>query len=344
MGALALAYRRGIMLVMIRRLPSGSYNGPSSRLKSKLPHQTATKFIMIGIDAANRLIYEGATHYGYGVWPAPFIGPATLIADAGDWPGIPNTVTFGPRSFVFREDSFDAVTRIKRGRIYQAGDSQPIEWHVQQHPAYHEEVGNRDQGGRFRKMLDTFHISRLSRAFTSNPDFIVAIGAGDAVSLWSVLLVERNFIGEDVLTLRARSTLGVLPPLAAGRVPPEALSRVTAALEAVADTAYRAGATSVIDRCRDAAQVVLAEWFAQHAGEPAATMPDLSALAAKIETKRPECRVIVSAARIIARLHARGKPNEQVRLDVRPPIESDASVAIELVGLLLHEVGWSRSV
>lgn len=298
---------------------------------------------MIGVDSHNRLVYEGSTHYGHGVWPTPFIAPAFLIKADEDWLAMPQIEDFGPLSLVFREDSFDAVTRVRRGRLYQAGNSQPAEWHVQQHPAFHEDVGSRDSAGRLRKTLHTFHIYRgLASAARENPALAIVIGAGDSLSLWSVVLVERNFIGEDLLTLRARSTLGVLPALIDMRVPQEALARTRACLEAVTDAVYRAGPTSVIDRCRDAAQAILAAWLARELGASEQAMPDLAALARRIETIAPERQVLACGAKVIARLHARGKPNEQLKRSIPAPTEADAAAAVALLGLIMRELGWGE--
>jgi hypothetical protein len=299
---------------------------------------------MIGIEPHNRLVYEGATYYGYGVWPAPYISPAFLIKSEADWSSIPATSDLGPLTFVFREDSFDAVTRVRRGRLYQAGNSQPQEWHVQPHPAYKEEVGvDADHGGRLRKSLHTFHVFRgLAKTFGGNSELAIAIGSGDSISLWSILMIERNFIGEDLITMKARSTLGLLPPLAKNDIPIGSLARVESAIFKVADAAHRESPTSIIDRCRDAAQVVLAAWFAPLTNKIEADMPDLAKLAAAIEKAYPARLILNSSAKIIARLHARAKPNVQLENNIPAPGEWEAQTAVSLLATLLLEIGWAK--
>jgi len=265
-----------------------------------------------------------------------------LIEADSDWSRISSVPTFGPLSFVFREDTFDAVTRVRRGRIYQAGNTQPVDWHVQTHPAYDFEVGQRDHGSWLIKKLDTFHIyGQLATKARGNPNLVVAIGTGDAVSLWSIVSVERNFVGEDFVTLRARSTFGVLPALANSQIPRNSIERVSETVSKVADAAFRESSISVIDRCRDAAQVILGAWLAQQRRDPKLAVRDLSDLVKQTEKHHPDRVVLCSAAKILARLHARGKPNEQLKRKIRTPNDADAEVAIGLVGTILREVGWT---
>jgi hypothetical protein len=52
--------------------------------------------------------------------------------------------------------------------------------------------------------------------------------------------------------------------------------------------------------------------------------------------------IIVSVCKAIARLHARCKPNEQVKREGRLPVEGDAESAVAMLGLLLRELEWCR--
>lgn len=123
------------------------------------------------------------------------------------------------------------------------------------------------------------------------------------------------------------------PPL----LPPEK------ALQSVADSVFRAGPVAVIDRCRDAAQVALSVSHAATVGDQEMRHVDLWALTDTVERhagKTPPV-VLLATTRIIARLHARAKPNEQERRKLRPIEESDAEAAVSALGLLLRELGWT---
>jgi restriction system protein len=57
-----------------------------------------------------------------------------------------------------------------------------------------------------------------------------------------------------------------------------------------------------------------------------------------IQAKRWECTV----GRIVARLHSRGKPNEQADKNLRPPTDTDAELALQCTKTVLIEFGWAR--
>lgn len=67
---------------------------------------------------------------------------------------------------------------------------------------------------------------------------------------------------------------------------------------------------------------------------------DLGKLIKRLET---EGRIIAeNAANIIARLHARAKPSEQEKRQLRPIREQDADLAVQCVGMLLCEIGFAE--
>lgn len=298
---------------------------------------------MIGIDTDRRLFYEGSGNYGHGVWPSPFVSIASTLQ--ADWTAadLPSASDLGRAKLVFREDFFDPVTRIRRGRFYVNPGAQPQEWHVQTHPAFKEEVGQRDFQGNMVKRLYTFQLwSAFSEFRSPTSSRLVALGFADAFTLWRVIDIERIVTGEDLVTMRARSPMGVLPELSTSAIPSIGRDKVLREIDKVSDAAYRAGPESVIDRCRDTAQVCIGLWFSDREGNPDHRKLDLSLLLDKVESSITEKTpwVLLNAARIIARLHAR-KPNEQIRYHSRDNSEGDAEVALANLGLILRELRWT---
>lgn len=179
---------------------------------------------MIGIDRNNWLIYEGTSLFGHGVWPTPVVTRATIVEGPEDWNKLPTSMHIDDAKLVFREDTFDPVTGLRRGRLYQwqDGQAQPGTWHVHQHPAVFEDVGYRDTAGRFRKDLLTYHDVQSfgTRLLSASGELVIALGAGDAMSLWTVVQVERIASGQELLSLKARSSFGVLPEVDLAKVPP----------------------------------------------------------------------------------------------------------------------------
>lgn len=282
-------------------------------------------------------MYEGNFPYGHALWPAPVVTHAKLIDPAtGKFEATQANDPFGVR---FREDHFDPIARIRRGRFY-FGDGvsmQPAEWFVQPHPALATEATIVDKHN-LKKTLETFGSgsiwNRHLRGKQERP--LVLLGVDDRFTIWSIISIEAISSGEELVTLKARSSLGILPEIEETRIPKKLRKPVRESLDAFADESYRSAPISVIDRARDAASQILIAHFQSLDGNA----KDLSALAKKLEQER----VIVgaSAAKIIARLHARAKPSERERHNLRPIREQDAQLAIQCVGVLLCELGWAE--
>lgn len=290
----------------------------------------------IGIDRDQGVVYEGKGHYGRAVWPFPFITPARILF-ASEEPLIAekssDSITTACR---FREDFFDPISRIRRGRFYFAQGTQPSEWLVQRHPALPVE-GATTESRDLRKLLESFYGESVWHKFLEKkPEQpLVLLGRDERFTIWTIINIEVISTGDELVTLKARSGLGILPVIEADMIPQAFRSRVSQSLNAFADEVYRAAPISVIDRARDAASQVLLAHF-EATGKKA---EELGALANRLEQEKKV--IAASAAKIIARLHARAKPVERERREMRAIREEDAQLATQCVGTLLCELGWA---
>ena len=290
--------------------------------------------MMLGLDERTKQVYEGDSYTGYGVLPLPVLSLATIIREEADFGALPIGSDLFKADLLFREDSFDAVTRIRRGRIYKAYPDQPSDWRVISHALFDGHTS-----GEQRKLV-TFDTRSV---VSSRADFdraLIALGTRDAYSLWRVVSIERTVNGEDFLTLRARSSLGVLPELIESKVPPQQLEKVRETLSKLAEAAYRAGPESIVDRAKDAAQWAVGTWLADQRDEQDLRKKDLGKLAAALDGEATA--VLQGVSKALARLHARGKPNVQEEKGSRDVTEDDAEFALATIGLLLREIGWAR--
>lgn len=299
---------------------------------------------MIGIDSDRRLFYEGSGNYGHGLWPSPFISVATVLPSSWSVSNLPKTSDLGFAKLVFREDVFDPVTRIRRGRFYVNPGTQPQDWHVQTHPAFHEEVGQRDHQGNFVRRLYSFQPWMAFPELTPTvAPKLIALGFADAFTLWKTVDIERIVTGEDLVTLRARTSMGLLPELNVDSIPSEGRAQVFQMVEKVNNAAYSTGPESLIDRCRDASQVCIGWWLSEKLHEAGPRTIELSPLLKLVEdtfnNERPY--VLLNAGRIIALLHSR-KPSEQAKRGTRGNLESDAEAALANFGLILRELKWAQ--
>ena len=74
----------------------------------------------LGIDQHTGLVYEGYGAPEIPSVPTPHIAQAKLIEHSDDWAGLPRGLAGSPMAWLFREDSFDPVTRTRRGRLFEA--------------------------------------------------------------------------------------------------------------------------------------------------------------------------------------------------------------------------------
>ena len=291
---------------------------------------------MIGFFSQTKLWFEGESHYGYGLVPMPVITLATVITDAEALGRIPKSSDLMDAKLVFREDSFDPVTRIRRGRFYFNPGAQPSLWHAHWHSFMPSQALSDIQLITFQRWPAAQELA------ASKGELLIVLGVADAFTLWRVIDVERISTADDLVTLRARASLGLLPDLSPEAIPLCGRSQVLSVIEKAIESAYRAGPESVIDRCRDAAQASIATWLAKELGDDSVRALDLSPLLERTEKALTDRQpaVLLNAGRIIARLHAR-KPNEQIKRGTRANKETDAEAALANLGLILREMGWT---
>lgn len=293
--------------------------------------------IQLGIDSATYLVYEARRAGSFFLaWPQPMLSAAVIVPTGKKVPALRDDLETA--NLVFREDSFDPVTRIRRGRFYTAAEG----------PRPSKENCHRDHFHKVLSYADQVELSLFKFDQYQGADKkglagkTVAIGSSD--SLWSILNAERITTGDLLVTLKARNSLGVLPELSSIAVPEVGRDKAIETYEKLADAAYRESPGSIIDRVRDAAQWFLATKNAEKSKDTALLKKDLgdSITIYEKEAGANGPTVPTSAARVIARLHSRAKPNEQEKFSLRPVMESDAEFALAAVGLILRELGWAR--
>jgi hypothetical protein len=295
----------------------------------------------IGVDVTEGLVYEGGRERGIGVLPTPMLFVATLLGRDISTDAIPEEDNLDLAELLFREDSFDAVSRLRRGRLYERGEgSQPHQWHVRPHPGTTHVGAHVTTSGIYPHVLHGFRAfsARLRLSSGAQPSILV-FGTRSAYSLWRVVDIERTVTGEDLVTLRARSSLGLLPELLESSVPADALPKVKEVLETLAQSAHTSAPSSVIDRARDVALTCIGAWLAEKKGDRVLRTKELGVLADGADEEKHV--ITASVARSIARLHASAKPNEQERRAARPPMEADAEYALAAIGLMLRDIRWA---
>lgn len=189
----------------------------------------------LGIDNQSGLVYEGANAgLLMPAVPIPSVTQAKLIEVQDDWSNLPSGLAQSPMSWVFREDTFDAVTRTRRGRLYQPSEfPQPHNHRVVPHP-YEDPFGRTEgPGGRTSKSLYVYAacVSLLSKA-RRGMGSTLALGTPQAVSAWQIVQTEVLASGGVMVTLKSLSAFGILPDVDTAKIPRNSRSRLRRHLSA----------------------------------------------------------------------------------------------------------------
>lgn len=210
------------------------------------------------------MLYEGLGGPELPVATNPSVTQAKLIETPQDWNKLPSGLSHDPMAWVFREDSFDAVTRTRRGRIYESpiGQPQPSSHCVAPHPyegPMRRAVG---QGGRLVKSLFIYTacstpLSKTNQGMGST----LALGSPRAASAWRIIQTEVLASGCVMVTLKALTAFGILPEIDLSKIDSEFKQSVTQAMNRVLDSAFRESPISVVDHCRNAMAVLLSRWM-----------------------------------------------------------------------------------
>ncbi|WP_439004773.1 hypothetical protein [Ralstonia holmesii] len=248
--------------------------------------------------------------------------------------------------WVFREDSFDPVSRVRRGRVFQhfsGGNRESV--YVDAHPFLPSDLARSSVDGRLRKEMTVFiHCTQLVSRPGQGEGLQLAIGQAGAYSLWRILQTELT-VNEDVLvTLRAESAYGVLPALDVTKIPEDGRQAVTEAYERVMNVAYRDSPTAIVDQCRNLCAVLIARWLRQLTGEDRARHDDLGACISAVRNYfgDKEQRLIRASLETVNVLHPRGKDNERERYSLRAVSNADAELALHATGFVIREIGWGK--
>ncbi|BBL74213.1 hypothetical protein [Methylomagnum ishizawai] len=293
----------------------------------------------IGIDDNTHHVYEASNGPWCAVWPSPMLSIAAFVDSNGPFSALENDLSRAQHAF--REDTFDAVTRIRRGRFYRSSnDPRPSQKYVLLHPVYGAIGGKTSVLNNGAHTLLDGKVERRLFIFDQeqHPPSKKIVMIGSSESLWRVIGAERIVTGEYMVTLKARHALGILPELNADAIPKDGRQKAIETYEKLIDSAYRETPGSIIDRARDAAQWCLGTWLANQHGDPSLLCDDLGRLIKRLDHGK---QIMSSAASIIARLHSRGKPNEQERYSIEAPMEADAEFALAAIGMLLRELKWT---
>jgi hypothetical protein len=293
----------------------------------------------LGICQSTQKVYEGNHSHGYPVSPNTLLASVAFVGVDGEVATDYSKTTLGNLpEWVFREDFFDPITKIRRGRVYQAQGNQPYTWHIQDNGRQDLAHENWNLGTAQKTDVVFYQRSGLTQLRNTSNYPSVIIGKEPFITVWRIIDIEYSISDTPVLTLKSFRSFGAIPLMIESEIPTEIKNALLVALEKVENSSNRLGPTDVVDRCRDALSVV----FGHLGGD---FTKDLSNAIKAYENKngKREEDLVSWSGRIVARLHSRGKPNEQQAKNLRDLSEEDAQLALRCLWLVLVEQGWAQN-
>jgi hypothetical protein len=283
----------------------------------------------------NDRVYEGNSRLLNAIYPMPSLSRVVSHPTMQKMPEIfahvnPQTPP------LFREDSFDPTTRIRRGRFYVPESPNIKQWPANQvnHYPYVQPI----LGMPLQYDMEAYAPLQPNRPSVKS---IILLGGAGYATAWRIIAAERLFNGETLFMLKSTNTLGTLPDIIADALPADRREQILEGLEKVAAVAHNQMPVPIIDVCREFARVLLAAWLPT-VGENLSG--DLGALVDAVPVNRLGVK---AAAGIINRLHPRGKSAErenQARQgrQLRDVCDEDGELSVSLVAFLLREFEWAR--
>jgi len=301
--------------------------------------------IYLGIDQSTGLIYQGSNTFGACVvWPTPIITPVSLVSTEEPEIKFAKLESFGYSEIFFREDAFDPISRIRRGRFYaRTNNASSNDWWVIIAPpvqAFSSEIDSRHPH-LARKAATTFSPYAVSAkvAEMSGGQLLVALGTERASTLWTIVSVETIHSGEELVTLKATQSLGVLPKVDWKMIPDHGQVNIQEALQTLEDDCHIASPESVVDRANEAATRVLNVYVQSKGRELQDSLYKVIGEMGKLPNEDKK-EVAKNAADIVRLLHGRTKYAVQKAHNARPIREQDAGLALQCLGVMLCDIGW----
>lgn len=302
---------------------------------------------MIGIHETNNLIYEGRDKgCGYPVDTKTILSQVSFSDDLNEAKnGLKETYSPSNLDFIFREDSFDPITRVKRGRIYKASNTKPENWRVIAHPMHLSTHKHLNSFGIItNERYYTFYPEQLLKSdqdFRSLRNINLLIGTKKHFSRWKLINLEPNHVGEEVLTIKSLDTMGIVPNLDLNKISPDEQNNVNEKFSKFLDDVSTASPTSIIDRANDFALSLLTAFIREKNPEVIGLTLAMITDFKNHYTQVTERKVLFHTIELLRLLHSRGKQSFQEKHNTRDICYDDSETAISCVTTIIRELNYN---
>ena len=304
----------------------------------------------IGFDRNSHTFYEGFSNLrgARPLSPGVTFTQATFVhnPDKG-LDEVPDGIGPSEYELLFREDSFDPVTKIRRGRFYSPdiSESNPTRTLVLPLPGLESEANRASGILAVKKDLRIFKEERIRSKFAKSSTWpLVVLGWKSSPTFWRILQIENISTGEELVYLRARNSLGILPELdfTKNSISLGDQNEISNKYELLVNDLHVSTAQSIVDHCRDVAEVLLRSKIRQK--DSSFNGGELDSLIKRFSEKYPDdFRLISHYSNIIRQFHQRRKTALQDKSNVRPILEEDAELTVNCISSMIRDLGLAKA-
>ncbi|MCF4009990.1 hypothetical protein [Rheinheimera sp. UJ63] len=285
---------------------------------------------VIGISDKTKNVYIGdSAIYGRSIAVNQLIMPIIFpVIDSKD-----NICLGEYPAFIFLEDTYEPAAGIKRGRVF----SNPTMTNVWMQSQFVKEVERAGIAQIYHQeqAFYQYYIYKMRHFISDANNNQAILGSGEYATFWKVIAAEQVFGGDIVVTLKSTRSNGVLPVILPSTMNAEDYQRLAITIDEVQIANRKISPFHLVESCRSAAACAVGIAI----GDP---VPDLAKALKKLAELMPQNMLSQYTGNIIARLHARVKPNAQAQHGTRDVSEEDAQTALHCLSLLLVEIGLAR--
>ena len=276
--------------------------------------------------------YEGNDNNLRIMNPRPMVLPLVVMGNSNQEVG----------SIVFIEDYFNSAARIRRGRVYIPGIQNS--WYkgmISPLPPIFRAQSIANQNVNQVK-AQVSYMSLNSSVMPTGTE--VLLGQKGSQSSWSVVLAEQDLSSGLVLTLKAKTFLGVLPDVDASALPDNNRQDILYALDAVVETASTQDPQAAVEASKNAVYELVLAKYPQSITRVADELGVMAKwLCNNVDEHGNKMQSRGTAVDIVNKLHSRGKANAAKARNTRPLSLEDANLAVSAVAFLLQDFGWAES-
>ena len=304
--------------------------------------------MILGIHESNRLVYEwDSLNAGIAITPLPLI---SQISFGHNFDEVKLSLATSHHCFeyqyIFREDSYDPVSRTRRGRIYKASTTKPENWSIIPHPAHlYRKIDLTGEGQLQMQRMYTFYnfsFSQVLSKISGARNLTALIGIRDVFTKWVIISNEIGFNGQEMVTLKATNTMDIIPEIDMSKIHVDEHSTINEKIDKFLDVAYHSSVESIVDRAGEVCLALLLAAVRIKDVDLRGLTLDLAIKKLGSDSRYSDKKMLMTSAELLRLLHSRGKLSFQDKYKTRSLNYHDAQTAIDCLSTVIYELELAK--